>query len=287
MRMVVHRRDAEGAQRKTIPDGVLAAGGVLDRIVEAKAIRLAEAKRSVPLEQVIAQCGSHARRSFAESIAKPERVNIIAEIKHRSPSKGIIREDFNPTNIAESYAEANAAAMSVLAEEDFFGGSLDHLRAIRQRVNTPLLRKDFIFDEYQIYESVAAGADAVLLIVAVLDDELLARLIKLASEIGLDALVEVHTADEMKRATIAGAQIIGVNNRDLTTFAVDLKTSFHLAQLAPAKAILVSESGIKTGEDIRNLKSAGFSGFLIGEHFMRAENPGDALGRLIADANQS
>ncbi|HST19921.1 MAG TPA: indole-3-glycerol phosphate synthase TrpC [Blastocatellia bacterium] len=285
--MVVHRTDAEGAQRKTTPPGVLAAGGVLDRIVEAKAIRLAEAKRNVPLEQVIAQCGSHARRSFAESIAKPEYVNIIAEIKHRSPSKGIIRADFNPTGIAESYAEANAAAMSVLAEEDFFGGSLDHLRAIRQRVNTPLLRKDFIFDEYQIYESVAAGADAVLLIVAVLDDELLARLIKLASETGLDALVEVHTADEMKRATIAGAQIIGVNNRDLTTFAVDLKTSFQLAQLAPAKAILVSESGIKTGEDIRNLKSAGFSSFLIGEHFMRAENPGDALGRLIADANES
>ena len=227
---------------------MLAAGGVLDRIVEAKAIRLAEAKRNAPLEQVIAQCGARAHRSFAESIAKPERVNIIAEIKHRSPSKGIIREDFNPASIAESYERAGAAAMSVLAEEDFFGGSLDHLRAIRQRVNTPLLRKDFIFDEYQIYESVAAGADAVLLIVAVLDDELLARLIELASEAGIDALVEVHTADEMKRATIAGARIIGVNNRDLTTFAVDLNTSFRLAQLAPAEAILVSESGIKTGE---------------------------------------
>ena len=266
---------------------MLAAGGVLDRIVEAKAVRLAEAKQGVPLEQVIAQCDARARRSFAESIAKPGRVNIIAEIKHRSPSKGIIREDFDPVTIAESYDGANAAAMSVLVEEDFFGGSLDYLRAIRQRVNTPLLRKDFIFDEYQIYESVAAGADAVLLIVAVLDDGLLARLIKLASETGLDALVEVHTADEMKRAIIAGAQIIGVNNRDLTTFAVDLNTSFRLAQLAPAGAILVSESGIKTGDDIRNLKSAGFSSFLIGEHFMRAENPGDALKRLIADANES
>ena len=266
---------------------MLAAGGVLDRIVEAKAIRLAEAKRSVPLEHLIEQCGTPVRRSFAESIAKPERVNIIAEIKHRSPSKGIIREDFNPVSIAESYAGANAAAMSVLAEEDFFGGSLDHLRAIRRRVNTPLLRKDFIFDEYQIYESVAASADAVLLIVAVLDDELLARLIRLANERGVDALVEVHTADEMKRATAAGARIIGVNNRDLSTFAVDLNASFRLAQLAPDEAILVSESGIKTGEDIRNLKSAGFSSFLIGEHFMRAENPGDSLRRLIADANES
>jgi indole-3-glycerol phosphate synthase len=214
-------------------------------------------------------------------------VNIIAEIKHRSPSKGIIREGFNPVSIAEGYEGANAAAMSVLAEEDFFGGSLDYLLMIRQRVGAPLLRKDFIFDEYQIHESVVAGADAVLLIVAVLDDELLAQLIELASATGLDALVEVHTADEMKRATAAGAQIIGVNNRDLTTFAVDLNTSFRLARLAPAEAILVSESGIKTGEDIRNLRSAGFSSFLIGEHFMRAENPGDALRRLIADANES
>lgn len=266
---------------------MLAAGGVLDRIVEAKAIRLAEAKQRVPLEQLIAQCRTGARRSFAESIAKPERVNIIAEIKHRSPSKGIIREDFNPVGIAESYEHADAAAISVLAEEDFFGGSLDYVRLIRQRVGTPLLRKDFIFDKYQIHESVAARADAVLLIVALLDDELLAQLIELATAKGLDALVEVHTADEMSRATAAGAKIIGVNNRDLTTFAVDLNTSFRLARLAPAEAILVSESGIKTGEDIRNLRSAGFSSFLIGEHFMRAENPGDALKRLIADADES
>lgn len=266
---------------------MLAAGGILDRIVEAKAMRLAEAKRSAPLEQVIAQCEAVARRSFAESIAKPARVNIIAEIKHRSPSKGIIREDFDPESIAEGYEQADAAAMSVLAEEDFFGGSLDYLRAIRRRVSAPLLRKDFIFDEYQIYESGAAGADAVLLIVAVLDDELLARLIELANATGIGALVEVHTDQEMRRATAAGAQIIGVNNRDLTTFAVDLTTSFRLAELAPVGAILVSESGIRTGEDIRGLKSAGFSSFLIGEHFMRAENPGDALRRLIAEADES
>lgn len=275
------------SKSKTKPEGVLAAGGVLDRIVDAKSIRLAEAKRSAPLEQIIALMSANVHRSFAESLAKPERVNIIAEIKHRSPSKGIIREDFNPVAIAESYEQAGAAAMSVLAEEDFFGGSLDYLRAIRERVNAPLLRKDFIFDEYQIYESVAAGADAVLLIVAVLDDELLERLIGLANETGLDALVEVHTADEMKRATLAGARIIGVNNRDLTTFAVDLNTSFQLAQLAPASATLVSESGIRTGEDIRNLKSAGFSSFLIGEHFMRAENPGDALKQLAGDVCES
>ncbi len=266
---------------------MLAAGGVLDRIIEAKAIRLADAKRNVPLEQLIEQHGNRARRSFAESLAMPDRVNVIAEIKHRSPSKGIIRDDFNPVSIAESYEGAGAAAISVLAEEDFFGGSLDHLRAIRERVKTPLLRKDFIFDEYQIHESVAAGADAVLLIVALLGDELLARMIGLADKAGLDALVEVHTDDEMRRATASGARIIGINNRDLTTFAVDLNTSYRLAQIAPAKTIMVSESGIKTGRDIRDLKSAGFSSFLIGEHFMRAENPGDALRELIADANES
>ncbi|MGA9768655.1 MAG: indole-3-glycerol phosphate synthase TrpC [Blastocatellia bacterium] len=275
------------SKSKTTPDGVLAAGGVLDRIIEAKAIRLADAKRNVPLEQLIEQHGNRARRSFAESLAMPDRVNVIAEIKHRSPSKGIIRDDFNPVSIAESYEGAGAAAISVLAEEDFFGGSLDHLRAIRERVKTPLLRKDFIFDEYQIHESVAAGADAVLLIVALLGDELLARMIGLADKAGLDALVEVHTDDEMRRATASGARIIGINNRDLTTFAVDLNTSYRLAQIAPAKTIMVSESGIKTGRDIRDLKSAGFSSFLIGEHFMRAENPGDALRELIADANES
>ena len=273
------------------PDGTLEAGGVLDRIIEAKAARLAEAKRAEPLERIIERSGagasSRVQRPLAESLMATGRVNIIAEIKHRSPSKGVIREDFNPVSIAESYQRGGAAAMSVLAEEDFFGGSLDHLKAIRQRADAPLLRKDFIFDEYQIYESVAADADAVLLIVAALDDELLGRLIALADEQAIDALVEVHTAPEMRRATQAGARIIGINNRDLTTFATDLNTSFELAQLAPSGATLVSESGIKSGDDIRRLKSAGFHGFLIGEHFMRAEDPGDALRRMIADACES
>jgi indole-3-glycerol phosphate synthase len=275
---------------RTRPDGTLAAGGVLDRIVEAKALRLAEARRATPLEQVIERSGavisSRARRPLAESLTAEGRVNVIAEIKRRSPSKGVIRADFDPVGIAQSYEKAGAAAMSVLAEEDFFGGSLDHLKAIRQRVDAPLLRKDFIFDEYQIYESVAAGADAVLLIVALLSDGLLRRLIALASDMATDALVEVHTAEEMRRAAQAGARVIGVNNRDLTTFATDLNTSFRLAELAPPGAALVSESGIKSGDDIRKLKSAGFNGFLIGEHFMRAEDPGDALRRMIAGASE-
>jgi indole-3-glycerol phosphate synthase len=220
-------------------------------------------------------------RSLAASLTRTSSINIIAEIKRRSPSRGVIREDFDPVRIAESYASGGAAALSVLCEEDFFGGSLEHLEAIRERVELPLLRKDFIFDEYQLYEATLAGADAVLLIVAILDDELLQRLIALGRELGLDALVEVHSEDQMERAARAGASIIGVNNRDLTTFRVDLKTSQRLAALAPKGATLVSESGISARSDIEMLQTAGFSAFLVGEHLMRAENPGDALRSLI------
>lgn len=269
-------------KQTTLPHGVLAAGGVLDRIIEAKVKRLDEAKRRAPLEQ-LKKPASRKQNSFRDALTH-EGVNVIAEIKRSSPSKGIIREDFDPVRIAESYGNAGAAALSVLVEEDFFGGSLEHLRAIRSRLELPLLRKDFIFDDYQLYESASAGADAVLLIVAMLEDELLARLIRLAAELGLDALVEVHSADEMCRADKAGAAIVGVNNRDLTTFAVDLETSIQLARIATEGAILVSESGINSGSDIQRLKAAGFSAFLVGEHLMRAIDPGAALLQLISEA---
>ena len=271
------------------PKGVLSAGGVLDRIVEAKVKRLARAKRQLPLNQLITKCmaigPSRARQSFRASISVTHRVNIIAEIKQRSPSKGVICADFDPVRIASKYAHGGAAALSVLCEEDFFGGSLDDLKAVRRKTRTPLLRKDFLFDEYQVYEAVAAHADAVLLIVAILDDELLAHLITLARAMGIDALVEAHTEDEFDRAVRAGARIIGVNNRDLKTFNVDLRTSVKLAQLAPADVILVSESGIATGAEIRRLQAAGYCAFLIGEHFMRANDPGSALQQLIPDAS--
>jgi indole-3-glycerol phosphate synthase len=273
---------------KTLPDGVRAAGGILDRIVQAKSLRLEAAKRSAPLDELIERSRTMGYSEqpgwFKRSISRPGRVNVIAEIKRRSPSKGIISEDFDPVWIAERYASADAAALSVLAEEDFFGGSLDHVEAIRKRVSLPLLRKDFIFDEYQLYESVLAGANAVLLIVAVLEDELLTSLIDLAAKLKLDALVEVHTADELKRAVRAGASIIGVNNRDLMTFEVDLRTSIEVAAFAPADAILVSESGIDNGADIIRLRSAGFSAFLVGEHLMRAADPGAELEHLIREA---
>lgn len=271
---------------KQTTSGVRKAGGILDRIVEAKAVRLQAAKRRKPISELVESAIAGARHSLCAALARTDRVNIIAEIKQRSPSKGIIREDFDPVRIAESYDAAGAAALSVLAEEDFFGGSLDHLEAIRDRTALPLLRKDFIFDEYQLYESALARADAVLLIVAILEDELLARLIELAVKLELDTLVEVHSADEMKRAIQAGAVMIGVNNRDLTTFAVDLETSINLARLAPKGAVLVSESGIHAGSDIRLLKSAGFNAFLVGEHLMRADDSGAALAQLIRQAEE-
>lgn len=266
--------------------GVRAAGGILDRIVEAKATRLEAAKRHTPASALIERGASRSFHSLAGALARGGSVNIIAEIKQRSPSKGIICADFNPVRIALSYAGAGAAALSVLAEEDFFSGSLDHLAGIRNRVALPLLRKDFIFDEYQMYESVSAGADAVLLIVAILEDELLASLIELAGKLGLDALVEVHSSYEMERAIKAGSSIIGINNRDLTTFAVDLETSIELAGLAPTGSVLVSESGIHYGGDIRRLRSEGFQAFLVGEHLMRANDPGAALAQLIREAEE-
>jgi indole-3-glycerol phosphate synthase len=277
----------EAARRRNAScfPGVVAAGGVLDRIVEAKASRILSGEASKASE--MGQPASAAVKSlgpgaFLEAISASDRINVVAEIKRRSPSKGLICTDFDPLRIAESYSRGGAAALSVLTEEDFFDGSLDFLRAIRSGVNVPLLRKDFIFAEPQVYESKAAGADAMLLITAILRDDLLARLIALADELGIAALVEVHSAPEMERALVAGAAIIGVNNRDLTDFTVSLDTSFELAAMAPPGVTLISESGISTGDDIARLRDSGYSAVLVGEHLMRAAEPGQALAELIA-----
>jgi indole-3-glycerol phosphate synthase len=212
-------------------------------------------------------------------------INIIAEFKRRSPSKGMIREGANPIDIARAYEAGGAVAMSVLTEEDYFAGSLDDLRQVKSTVALPVLRKDFIVDEYQVYESAVAGADAILLIVAALDDELLSRLRRLAEdELQMDALVEVHTSDEMKRAAACGAKLIGVNNRDLRTFAVSLETSLALAREAPSEAVLISESGLNSAADLQRLYEAGYRGFLIGETLMRADDPAAALRNFRNDA---
>jgi indole-3-glycerol phosphate synthase len=215
------------------------------------------------------------------ALEQNDRVNIIAEFKRRSPSKGEIRRNADPVAIAKTYHLGGAAAVSVLTEEDYFAGSLDDLRAVRQAVPLPILRKDFVFDEYQVYESAAAGADALLLIVAALDDETLARLCTITEdELEMDALVEVHTADELGRAVQAGAQVIGVNNRDLSTFEVSLETSVQLASAAPKDTFLISESGIESADDIQRLRALSYRGFLIGETLMRADDPEELLAHL-------
>jgi len=258
---------------------------VLSEIVGKKRERVAAARALVPVERL---------RSHAQGIrnrAEPRRLsaalrgdgtNIIAEFKRRSPSKGLIRADANLIEVVKSYEDGGAVAISVLTEEDYFSGPLDDLRQAKAAVDLPVLRKDFVFDEDQVYESAAAGADAILLIVAALDDQALTDLRRLAEdELGLDALVEVHTSDEMKRAVGCGAKLIGVNNRDLRTFEVTLETSLALARDAPADALLISESGLHNSDDLQRLRVAGFRGFLIGEALMRAGNPEEALRSLL------
>lgn len=212
--------------------------------------------------------------------------NIIAEFKRKSPSRGEIRSDADPVMITQAYVAAGATAISVLTEEDYFAGSLDDLRAVRQAISQPILRKDFIFEEYQVHESAAAGADALLLIVAALDDEALGRLRQLAEdELGMDALVEVHTREEMDRAVSCGAKLIGVNNRNLATFEVSLETSAQLATVSTNDALLVSESGIGSADDIDRLYDLGYRGFLIGESLMRADDPGAAMKKFTQRRN--
>ena len=254
---------------------------VLSQIVDKKRERVDAAKRLVPLERV--RRDAFARRSEAETHAlrralQRDGINVIAEFKRRSPSKGVIRAGADLPSIVRSYEAGGAVALSVLTEEDYFDGSLNDLRAAKETVSLPVLRKDFVFDEYQVYESAAAGADAVLLIVAALDDRQLESLRRLAEdELGIDALVEVHDAQEMDRAAGCGARLVGVNNRDLRTFEVSLETSLRLARVAPGDTLLVSESGLKSRSDLRRLREVGFHGFLIGESLMRAEDPETAL----------
>jgi indole-3-glycerol phosphate synthase len=215
----------------------------------------------------------------------PPRVNIIAEFKRRSPSAGTIRNDLSATDTATRYSRGGACAISVLTDEQSFGGSILDLGTIRESTALPLLRKDFIIDEIQIYEAAAVGSDAVVLIAAALDDSTLARLRATAEdELGLDAVIEVHTSEELRRAVGAGARIIGVNNRDLRTFRTSLEASERLIAEAPRDQIVISESGLQDPKSLRHLRALGFRGFLIGEALMRAPDPEAALRDLIAGA---
>ncbi|HEX8844441.1 MAG TPA: indole-3-glycerol phosphate synthase TrpC [Pyrinomonadaceae bacterium] len=259
----------------------------LTEIMALKRARLARSKREraaedlrVEAEKSRSLAQAHALRAALED---RDRINIIAEFKRASPSKGVIRADAEAAQMARSYEAGGAAAVSVLTEEDRFQGSLDDLRSVRAAVKLPVLRKDFIFEEYQVYESAAAGADALLLIVAALADETLEHLRRVTEdELEMDALVEVHTREEMTRALGAGATLVGVNNRDLRSFKVSLDTSVELVQNAPAECLLVAESGLSSAADLRRLRALGYTGFLIGETLMRSTEPERELRKLLS-----
>jgi indole-3-glycerol phosphate synthase len=254
---------------------------ILDEIVESKRDEIAEHKRQRPLE-ALAESELYAapRRGFSRALQPPGRA-IIAEVKKASPSRGVIRADFDAVSIARAYERNGARALSVLTDAPFFHGSLAYLEAIRRVVALPLLRKDFVVDPYQIHEARAFGADAVLLICAILDDRSLRELASLARRLELDALVEVHSREELDRAIACDASLVGINNRDLRTFVTRLEVAETLAPLAPCAATVVAESGLKTAADLERLEAAGVRAFLIGETLMAAEDPGAALRALL------
>ena len=254
---------------------------ILEQIVTCKREKLIAAKKLMPLAELIATMPTSVGAGRFLRPLRRAGINIIAEIKRKSPSRGVLREDFDPVNIARNYTANGAAAISVLTEEDFFAGSLDDLRKVRQVTDRPLLLKDFIFDEYQVYQAAFAEADAILLIAAMLSDSQLNDLLQVAYTLGLDALVEIHSREELEKVMKHHVQLLGINNRDLRTFETRLETSIELAGDLPKSITVVSESGIRTRQDIERLHKAGFNAFLVGEEFMRADDEGKALRNLL------
>jgi indole-3-glycerol phosphate synthase len=259
---------------------------VLARILARKREEVAERRTRVPLAELRARAGDASPvRGFADALgARIERgeAAVIAEVKKASPSRGVIRADFDPAAIARSYAAGGAACLSVLTDVDFFQGADGYLVAAREACQLPVLRKDFVVDEYQLIEARALGADAVLLIAAALDDAQLADFAALASALGLDALAEVHDAAELERVLRLPLPLVGINNRDLRTFEVSLDATLALKEMVPADRMLVTESGILAPPDVRRMRDAGVHAFLVGEAFMRAADPGAALRSLFA-----
>jgi indole-3-glycerol phosphate synthase len=259
-------------------------GTVLDRILEARRAEVEHRKKVLP--ETALKYGVKAAsplRDFSGALYGTG-LNVIAELKPASPSRGVIRDPFDPVALGRELAGAGAAALSVLTEPEFFGGSLKSLRDARKEIALPVLRKDFIFDPWQVWEARANDADSFLLIVAALDDGLLRELVALGRELGMEPLVEVHTAAELDRALTAEARIVGVNNRDLKTLSVRVETSFELIERIPEKCVAVSESGLRTHDDLSRLHAAGFDAFLIGEQLMMATDPGAALSDLLGNA---
>jgi indole-3-glycerol phosphate synthase len=273
---------AQILSRRTMA-GETKSGTVLDRIIEARRAAIAHRKKSVP-ETALRFGVKHAKpvRDFAAALTR-DSLNVITELKKASPSAGLIRADFDPVALAKDFESAGAVALSVVTEEEFFQGDLKYMRDARAAVGLPVLRKDFIVDPWQVWEARATDADSFLLIVAALGDSLLGELLALGRELGMEALVEVHTSEELARALAAGAHIIGVNNRDLRSLEVRVKISDELIQAIPDECIAVCESGLRSHEDLARLRAAGFDAFLIGEHLMAQPDPAAAL-RALVDA---
>ena len=259
---------------------------ILDRIVEARRESVAHRKRVLPevALKIAVEKKIPPPRDFASALTR-NGINIIAELKKSSPSKGLLREEYAPAVLASGLEAAGAASLSVLTEEDFFHGSLGDLKEASRVTKVPILRKDFIIDPWQVWEARAAGADSFLLIAAILGDATLEELLKLGRTLKMEPLVEVHESEELDRVIAAGAKIIGVNNRDLRDFKVHIETSLTLIEVIPEDCIAVSESGLRTYEDIERLRRAGFDAFLIGEHLMKEADPGSALRALRGDSS--
>jgi len=259
---------------------------VLAEIIAATRRRVTECRSSADLRELEQRAQAHVPRGFRKALeaASASGPAVIAELKKASPSRGLIRSDFDAAAIAKELAQAGATALSVLTDEEYFQGSLQNLRAASQSAPLPCLRKDFIVDEFQVLEARANCADAILLIVAALSQEELTQLAKRAAGLSLDVLCEVHDEEELGRALDAGCELIGVNSRDLRTFKTDLATAFRVADFLPYGVVAIAESGIETGGDIARLRSAGYDGFLIGGALMKAPSPGDALKALLTDS---
>lgn len=254
--------------------------GVLQRIVEAKRAEVAQLRGwEGALRAAAAE--APAARGLKEAVCREGEVRVIAEVKRRSPGAGEIRPQLVPARLASVYESAGAAAISVLTDREYFGGALEELSAVRRAVAVPVLRKDFILEAVQVFEARAAGADAVLLIARILEPGALRSLVGLAEELGMDALVEVHDGVELERALEAGARLVGVNNRDLGTFETSLDVTFDLCDRVPPGCVLVSESGIRGGEDVKRLGAAGVDAVLVGEWLLRREDVGAAVAELV------
>jgi indole-3-glycerol phosphate synthase len=257
---------------------------ILDKIVAHKKLEVATQKKRTSLGEIKRSLtGVDLVRGFKQAISAPGRVNLIAEIKKASPSRGVIRSDFDPEAIARIYEDNGAVAISVLTDRQFFQGDLSFLATVRSVTSSvPILRKDFVIEEYQIYQSRLAGADAILLIAAVLDLPTLSRFLSIASDLDLDCLVEVHTEDELHMVLNTSASIIGINNRDLRTFKTDIQTTARLIEMIPEDRVIVSESGISSKEDVEFLQKCGVHAMLVGEALMRSDDIGLQIKQLMS-----